>query len=233
VVAPEPLPLQKVFGPEFGRRLKRLHEQAGVVFHLGCTVYGVQGNGRARDVLLSDGTHLEVGAVVIGVGVRPAVEYLAGSGLAETGAVPVDARQATSAEGIFAAGDIALAKDPISGLPRRIEHWAEAERQGRLAARAMLGKSPLPREAPFFWTRQHGQSLEYVGHAPGWDRVVFRGDPEGEAFLAGYYSGGLLRAAAAVGRERELIRLGELLEAGGSVSAGELIDPGFDLVGSP
>jgi len=233
VVAPEQLPLQKVFGPEIGRRLKRLHEQAGVVFHLGCTVYGVQGNGRARDVLLSDGTHLEVGAVVIGVGVRPAVEYLAGSGLAETGAVPVDARQATSAEGIFAAGDIALAKDPERGPPRRIEHWAEAERQGRRAARAMLGKSPLPREAPFFWTRQHGQSLKYVGHAPGWDRVVFRGDPEGEAFLAGYYSGGLLRAAAAVGRERELIRLGELLEAGGSVSAGELVDPGFDLVGSP
>ena len=233
VVAPEELPLEKVFGPEIGRRLKRQHEQAGVHFHLRNSVYSVQGNGRARDVLLADGTHLEVDAVLIGVGVRPAVEYLAGSGLAEAGAVPVDARQATAAEGIYAAGDIALLQDAAGGSPRRIEHWAEALRQGRHAARAMLGKGPLPREAPFFWTRQHGQSLKYVGHAPGWERVVFRGDPAGESFLAGYYSGGVLRAAAAVKRDRELIRVGELLEAGGTLSGDQLADPGFDLEGSP
>jgi len=228
VVAPDAIPMEKVFGPEIGRRLKRLHEESGVVFHLGRTLAGVQGNGRARDVLLSDGTHLEVGAVVLGVGVRPAVEYLAGSGLAEAAAVPVDSRQATAADGIFAAGDIALVKD-AGGGPRRIEHWVEAERQGRHAARSMLGKTPLPREAPFFWTRQHGKSFKYVGHAPGWERAVFRGDPQGDSFLAGYYTGGLLRAAASLGRDLELIQVGQLLEAGRTPSPAELADPGFDL----
>jgi NADPH-dependent 2,4-dienoyl-CoA reductase/sulfur reductase-like enzyme/nitrite reductase/ring-hydroxylating ferredoxin subunit len=231
VVAPEELPLEKVFGPQIGRRLKAEAEQAGVGFHLGTTVISVQGNGRARYLVLSDGTHLEADAVVIGVGVRPAVEYLAGSGLAEAGAVPVNTRQATAAEGIFAAGDIALLKAAVGGPPRRIEHWVEAERQGRQAARAMLGKSPLPREAPFFWTRQHGKSFKYVGHAPGWERVVFRGDPQQGSFLAGYYSGEALRAVASLGKDRDqdLIRLGEALEAGRSVSAQQLADPGFEL----
>ncbi len=231
VVAPDRLPLEKVFGAQIGRRLKAEAEQAGVRFHLGLTAFSVQGNGRARYLVLSDGSHLEADALVVGVGVRPAVEYLAGSGLAEAGAVPVDARQATAAEGIFAAGDIALLKEAASGPPRRIEHWAEAERQGRHAARAMLGKSPLPREAPFFWTRQHGKSFKYVGHAPVWERVVFRGDPERESFLAGYYVGETLRAVASLGKDRDqdLIRLGEALEAGRSVSAQQLADPGFEL----
>jgi apoptosis-inducing factor 3 len=160
------------------------------------------------------------------------VEYLAGSGLAEAGAVPVDARQATAAEGIFAAGDIALLKEASGGQPRRIEHWVEAQRQGRQAARAMLGKSPLPREAPFFWTRQHGLSLKYVGYAPAWERVVFRGDPAKGSFLAGYYIGDSLRAAASLGKDRdpELIRLGEALEAGRSLSADLLADPGYELM---
>ena len=120
---------RRVFGAEIGRRLKRQHEQAGVQFHLRNSVYSVQGNGRARDVLLADGTHLEVDAVLIGVGVRPAVEYLAGSGLAEAGAVPVDARQATAAEGIYAAGDIALAPGRGGRLP---------------AAHRALGRGPAP-----------------------------------------------------------------------------------------
>jgi hypothetical protein len=119
------------------------------------------------------------------------------------------------------------------GPPRRIEHWVEAERQGRQAARAMLGRSPLPREAPFFWTRQHGKSIKYVGYAPVWERVVFRGDPAKGSFLAGYYVGESLRAVASLGKERdqELIRLGEALEAGRSVSADQLADPGYELPG--
>jgi NADPH-dependent 2,4-dienoyl-CoA reductase/sulfur reductase-like enzyme/nitrite reductase/ring-hydroxylating ferredoxin subunit len=230
VVAPESVPLARVFGEQIGRRLQSLHESQGVHFHLGRTASRIEGDGRARAVELSDGSLLPADAVLIGVGVRPAVEFLAGSGLAVAGAVPVDARQETPAEGIFAAGDIALVKDPAGGPPRRIEHWAEAERQGRHAARAMLGKNPLPREAPFFWTRQHGQSLRYTGHAPGWDRVVFRGEPEGKAFLAGFYAGGVLRAAAAVGLSREFIRLGQLLEEGRGLSPEQLGEPDFDLL---
>jgi NADPH-dependent 2,4-dienoyl-CoA reductase/sulfur reductase-like enzyme/nitrite reductase/ring-hydroxylating ferredoxin subunit len=230
VVAPESVPLVRVFGEQIGRRLLRQHESQGVRFHLGRTAARIEGDDRVRQVELSDGRQLAADAVLIGVGVRPAVEFLAGSGLAEAGAVPVDARQQTAAEGIYAAGDIALLKDPASGPPRRIEHWVEAERQGRHAARAMLGKGPLPREAPFFWTRQHGQSIRYAGHAPAWDRVVFRGNPEAESFLAGFYAGGVLKAVAGVGLAREFIRLGQLLEEGRGLAPEQLSDPGFDLL---
>jgi NADPH-dependent 2,4-dienoyl-CoA reductase/sulfur reductase-like enzyme/nitrite reductase/ring-hydroxylating ferredoxin subunit len=230
VVAPESVPLVKVFGERIGRRLLGRHESQGVRFHLARTAARIEGDEWVRAVELSDGRRLAADAVLIGVGVRPAVEFLAGSGLAEAGAVPVDARHETAAEGIFAAGDIALVKDPAGGPPRRIEHWVEAERQGRHAARAMLGKALLAREAPFFWTRQHGQSLRYAGHAPAWDRVAFRGDPEAESFLAGFYSGGVLKAVAGAGLAREFIRLGQLLEEGRSLAPEQLSDPGFDLL---
>jgi len=144
--------------------------------------------------------------------------------------VPVNGRLETAAEGVFAAGDIALVPDGRSGELRRVEHWVEAGRQGMHAARCMLGAEDSYREVPFFWSKQYGSSLRYIGYAPKFDQVVFRGDVSDKTFLAGIYIGGTLRAAASVGRARELIRLGQLLEAGKSVNPDQLKDPGFDLL---
>ena len=81
--------------------------------------------------------------MVAGLGVAPAVGYLAGTGIAAEGAVPVDARMETSVPGIDAAGDIAAVPDNDNGR-RRVEHWVVAERQGARAALCMLGKDPGP-----------------------------------------------------------------------------------------
>jgi NADPH-dependent 2,4-dienoyl-CoA reductase/sulfur reductase-like enzyme len=222
--------LANIFGEQIGRRIMKMHEENGVVFHLGQTVKEFSGQGRVNEVLLADGIRLKTDCVIIGVGIRPAVEFLEGSGLVKDGVVPVNGRLQTSAQGIFAAGDIALVPDGRSGELRRTEHWVEAGRQGMHAARCMLGSKDSYREVPFFWTKQYGSSLRYVGYAPNFDQAVFRGDAADKSFLAGFYVQGKLRAAATVGKNRELIRLGHLLEAGKSVSPDQLQDQKFNLL---
>jgi NADPH-dependent 2,4-dienoyl-CoA reductase/sulfur reductase-like enzyme/nitrite reductase/ring-hydroxylating ferredoxin subunit len=231
VVAPEAVPLAAVFGDQIGRRIKKIHEENGVTFHLGQTVKEFAGRDRVSEVLLADGSRLKADCVIVGVGIRPAVEFLESSGLVKEGAVPVNGRLETAAEGVFAAGDIAMVPDGRSGELRRVEHWVEAGRQGMHAARCMLDAKDSYRGVPFFWSKQYGASLRYIGYAPKFDQVVFRGDVSEKTFLAGIYVGGTLRAAASVGRARELIRLGQLLEAGKSVNPDQLKDPGFDLLG--
>ena len=230
VVGPEEIPLANIFGQQIGGRIKRTHEENGVIFHLAQTVKEFAGRERVDEVILADGSRLKADLVIIGVGIEPAVEFLEGSGLVKEGVVPVNGRLESSVQSIFAAGDIALVPDGRSGEPRRVEHWAEAGRQGMHAARCMLGSQEEYREVPFFWSKQYGSSLRYIGYAPSFDQVVFRGNVTDKFFLAGFYANGKLAAAASVGKARELIRLGQLLEAGKSVSPEQLKDKSFDLL---
>jgi NADPH-dependent 2,4-dienoyl-CoA reductase/sulfur reductase-like enzyme/nitrite reductase/ring-hydroxylating ferredoxin subunit len=235
VCAPEDVPMERVFGERVGRWLQHLHEEHGVRFHLGTTADEIHGDGRVEEVRLSDGTVLPADVVVIGAGVRPAVEFLEGTGLLEDGAVPVDGTLRTRDEAVWAAGDIARVPDPRTGEAYRIEHWVVAERQGRHAARCMLGSEDAYDEAPFFWTLQFHNSVKYIGHAAGADEVAFRGSVEDGKFLAGYYQDGRLRAVAGTGPAKPALALGEMLRAGRNVSREDFEDEsvGFvELLGS-
>lgn len=236
VVGPEDLPLGRVFGAEIGARLLRLHQEAGVRFQPGRQAVEFRGGERVSEVLLDDGTRLPADFVLVGIGIQPATDFLAGSGIAlqPDGSIPVSPRLETSVPGVFAAGDAAAVPDPRAEGLRRVEHWVEAQRQGAHAARGMLGASAPYREVPFFWTRGYGGALRSVGHAAHYERIVFRGDPQGEAFVAGYYATRdgreVLLAAAGVNTAREIIRLGQRLESGRGPSPEQLQDPAFDLL---
>jgi 3-phenylpropionate/trans-cinnamate dioxygenase ferredoxin reductase subunit len=167
--------------------------------------------------------------VVAGVGIQPAVAFLESAGIVEGGAIPVDGRLATKAPGVFAAGDIAVVLGHRTGEPQRVEHWVVAERQGQHAARAMLGSKAPYAEVPFFWTKQYDASVKYVGFARGFDRIVYRGNVEEGHFLAGYYQGQVLKAAAGLGMPREILVLGQILGAGAAISPEQLQDSSTDL----
>ncbi|MFO8007187.1 MAG: FAD-dependent oxidoreductase [Candidatus Brocadiia bacterium] len=229
VVAPEQVPLARVFGEQIGAWLMERHEEEGVVFHLGTTAAEIRGGEGVEAVVLEDGTELAADMVLVGVGIRPAVGFLEGAGLVVDGAVPVDETLMTEAEGVYAIGDIAVVPDPHTGEGCRVEHWIVAERQGQHAARAMLGDDSPYGEVPFFWTHQAGVSLKYVGYAPEWDRLVFRGDLEDGKFLAGYYQNGALRAAAGVGRGNEILAVAEALRRAIEVPAEAFADQDCDL----
>jgi hypothetical protein len=78
----------------------------------------------------------------------------------------------------------------------------------------MLGSQVPYGEIPFFWTRQYGHSIKYIGYASSFDQVAFRGDVEDESFFTGYFQEGKLKAAASLEGGNEFIALGQLLEAG-------------------
>ena len=209
LVAPEARPMEAVLGPEVGDLVRRVHEEHGVIFHLGTTPASFDRN----RVALQSGEQLDADFVVVGIGVRPETVLAEEAGIAVDRGVTVDAYLATSIPGIWAAGDIARWPDRLTGESIRIEHWVVAERQGQTAARNMLGARERFDAAPFFWTQQHDLQLSYVGHAAKWDRVEIDGSLAAKDCRVTYRQGSRKLAVLTIARDRDSLAAEIELEA--------------------
>lgn len=180
-------PLVRVLGENVGRMAAALHESNGVSLRLGVGVAGLTGEQRVDGVTLASGETLPADVVVVGIGVTPATDWMASSGLVvDNGVVCDTALRAVGSEGVVAAGDVARWPNPVFGdALMRIEHWTNATEQGEHAARTLLAWStdeePESFESvPYFWSEQHGVRLQMVGAwAEGDDQHIVEGDPLG------------------------------------------------------
>lgn len=186
VVEAAHLPLQAALGAEVGEVFAQLHREHGVDLRLDQSVEEITtDNGNATGLRLTDGSTVAADAVLIAVGAAPNIELAEKAGLAiGDGGVLVDASLRSSDPDIYAVGDIAAAQHPFYGVRIRTEHWANALKQPTVAVAGMLGNSAEYDELPYFFTDQYDLGMEYVGHAPEYERVVFRGDVAGREFVA-------------------------------------------------
>ncbi|MFF5209914.1 NAD(P)/FAD-dependent oxidoreductase [Streptosporangium sp. NPDC000396] len=229
VVEPQQMPLLAALGPELGAFFADVHRQKGVDVRLGRGVTAFRGiTGRVRAVLTDDGGEIPADVVIVGVGVRPDTELAERAGLAVENGIVVDASLRTDDPGVYAAGDVANAFNPLYGTRIRVEHWANALNGGLAAGRAMLGREVVYDRPPYFFTDQYDVGMEFSGwFAPGgYDSVTVRGDLEARAFHAFWLSGGRVVAGMHVNRWDEGIApVQELIRAGVRVEPDRLADP--------
>lgn len=219
------LPLENVLGTELAQVFLRLHRDNGVEFLAETVVDRFEGDGAVERVVMSNGAIVNADLVVVGVGVAPRTEPFASGGIPAENGIVVDERLQTEVEGVFAAGDVANAHNSFYGRRLRVEHWANALRQGRLAAQSMLGRPAVYDEIPFFFSDQYDVGIEYSGDPAGADEVVFRGDRTGREFLAFWLAKGRVVAGLNMNVWDVHDEIRELIRSRQRVDRDELADP--------
>ena len=224
-------PLERVIGPRLGAVVAEIHRAHGVDLRLGDGVAAFHGVERVEAVETISGQRIACSLVLVGVGVRPADDWLRGAGLRMEDGVWVDQYCATTAPDVYAAGDIARWPYQPAGARHpvwvRLEHFDTALRQGATAGRNLLGERVPYAQVPYFWSEQYGLMLQYIGHATTWDMEVTRGVAGETAFLNFYLYGGRIVAALAVNRVRDVPALKKLI--GATVTPDTLASEDVDL----
>jgi len=226
------LPLLAVLGPELAEVFADLHREHGVDARFGAQVAEITGAaGRADGVRLADGARIAADAVIVGIGIAPNTRLAGAAGLKVDNGVLVDAQLRSSDPDMYAAGDVANAFHPLLGRSIRVEHWANALNQPKVAATSMLGRDVAYDRVPYFFTDQYDLGMEYSGYVePGaYDQVVFRGDVAGREFVAFWLAGGRVLAGMNVNVWDVTDPIRALVRSGRGVDAAALADPAIPL----
>lgn len=218
---PLPGPLWASLGADISARVTAWHRTAGVHLRNDVSVVSIDGDIVVRSVTLTDGSTLPADLVLVGVGARPATDWVTGLELVD-GAVAVDVDGRSSDPHVWAVGDAAAFWDDQSGSHRRVEHFDSAIAQGQRVAHALVGAPSPPSGRSWFWTDQHGHTLQYAGVHTAADEVVWRGDA-----VAFWLRDGAVTAVAGIDAGRDFRRAMKLI--GARVPVSDLQDPARDL----
>ncbi len=229
VIDPSKTPLFRVLGEAVGQTIAKLHRDHGVRMIFEDTVAAFEGTRRVGCVVTKAGVRLECDFAVVGIGIEPAIEALADSGIHVDNGVVVDEYCQTNVSGIYAAGDVANHYHPVFDRRIRVEHWQNAIKQGAAAARNMLGRRIAYDEIHWFWSDQYDANLQYAGFHTQWEQLIVRGRLDSDSYLACYVNAGRIDAAVGLNRGKEVRRVMPLIKARRPVNLAQLRDESVDL----
>ena len=221
-------PLAGALPAEVAAPMAAWYADAGAVLRTHARVRHVE----PGEVVLDDGTRVPAGAVVVGIGARPATGWLTGSGI-ELGAhqeVLADQHLRASAPDVYAVGDCASFPSARYGERLLVHHWDNAVQGPRTVAANIIGAATGAPDAvydpvPYFWSEQFGRFVQYAGHHTSADTTLWRGDPSGPAWSVCWLRENRLIALLAVGRPRDLAQGRRLIEGGTPMDPELLADP--------
>ncbi|WP_435875067.1 NAD(P)/FAD-dependent oxidoreductase [Nonomuraea fuscirosea] len=219
VIESAPAPLTTAVGAEIGARTVPWYN--GIDLRLGAMVDAVDEGG----VRLVGGEFVEAHVVVTGIGVRPAVGWLADADIDLHNGVVTDEHLRASLPGTVAVGDCAAWWSRRWGTRLRVEHWDTALNAPDVAAATLLGEEAVYDPVPYFWSEQFGHMIQYAGHHPAGERLVHRGEPEGKWSAVWLTADDTLAAVLAVDRPRDLVQGRRIIDAGHRLDAERLVDP--------
>jgi len=226
------LPLLRVLGYDVAQVFADLHRDNKVDLLCGVQVAGLTGaDDRVTGVKLADGTVIDADLVLVGVGIAPNSYLAEDAGLEVDNGVIVNEQLRTSDPAIYAAGDVANAYHPWLGRQLRVEHWANARRQGAVAAKSMLGQEVVYDRLPYFFSDQYDLGMEYTGYVEpdGFDQIIFRGDLARREFVAFWLSDGRVQAGMNVNVWDVIAPIEALITSQRRVDTERLADTGIPL----
>jgi 3-phenylpropionate/trans-cinnamate dioxygenase ferredoxin reductase subunit len=229
MIEPLTVPMERALGLEIGTLYADIHRDEGVDLRLQTGVTAFLGTDRVEGAVLTTGEHIACDLVLVGVGTILDTGYLDGSEIAIENGVLVDQYCRTNVPDIFAAGDIANWYHPGLDSRLRVEHWDNAEQQGKAAARAMLGRLEPFAPVPYFWSDQYIYALQCFGRRLGGEQEVRRGTVEARNFTTFYLREGVPVAAMCLNNPRAGMAARRLIAAGAVVDQAKLGDESVDL----
>jgi 3-phenylpropionate/trans-cinnamate dioxygenase ferredoxin reductase subunit len=203
------LPMPRLLPRALGEMYADVHRREGTDLHTGVTVESVVDGASGTTVRAVDGRSWTAPVVVVAVGMQPRTELAEAAGIelaspADGGGILVDAQGRTSAEGVFAAGDVANQPRPVLGGRHRVEHWQGAQNHGTAVGRVMAGGSDAFDEVPWCWSDQYGLNLQVVGWPEAAHELVVHGSLDDRDFIAYLLEDGIVRGAVSIGRPRDV-----------------------------
>jgi 3-phenylpropionate/trans-cinnamate dioxygenase ferredoxin reductase subunit len=196
--------MARTVAPAISEFYEKTHRDAGVDIRCNTAVTEFRAAGDRLDVVC-DGAVLAADLVLVGIGIKPAVELADAAGLACEDGILVDEHCLTSDPRIFAAGDCTNHPNSLLGRRLRLESVHNAQEQAKTAAAAICG-NPVPyAQIPWFWSDQYDLKLQITGLAADYTQAVVRGDPSKRSFMVCYFNGDRFIAMDAVNSPREFM----------------------------
>ena len=216
LVEPQPAPLASVLGEQIGGLITRLHRAEGIDVRCGVGVAEVSGDDRVRTVTLSDGSELDADLVIVGIGSKPATDWLEDSGITIDNGVVCDEVGRTTAPHVWAIGDVASWLDVVAGQVR-VEHWSNVADQARAMVPAMLGhEASAAVTVPYFWSDQYDVKIQCLGEPEATDTVHIVED-DGRKFLAYYERDGVVVGVVGGGMPGKVMKTRAKIAAGAPI----------------